>query len=259
MQTLKKSFERQNGIKDYILLKRTVTIDELCKKFRCSEATLRNDLTKLEKEGVLKRIRGGAIANEIVNHNSHLQKRMKENIKAKEKIAQYVVDYIIQAGMIITLDSGTTSIILAQKILDNQIPCTVITNNLSAATILSKNEDIQLCLAGGLFDHKHGCFHDETTDSIFKTYRSDIFFLSPNGIDSEGLVTSAGITEQSIKTKMIQHAKKTFVLADHSKFNKSELKILCTIKDVDTFITDDNVDKEIINTLSKKGAHFIII
>lgn len=41
--------------------KGTVRVTDLSQALRCSEVTIRNDLTRLEESGVLKRTHGGAV------------------------------------------------------------------------------------------------------------------------------------------------------------------------------------------------------
>ncbi len=258
MQTSKKSIERRDQICDYLSLKGSITLSELCTKFNCSEATIRNDLTALEKQGLLKRILGGAISNENTVRNSVISKRLNINIEGKKQIAEYVVKNIIEPNMIITLDSGTTNMILAQELVNSKIPCTVITNSFQAALIIAKSNDIQLCLAGGTYDQDHGSFHDDVSEYILNTYSSEVCFISPNGIDEDGLVTNAGISENSIKKQMIRHAKKTYLLADHSKLGNTELKIICSAKDVDAVITDANAASEQIRPLKQAGFNIIV-
>lgn len=258
MQTSKKASARQENIRDLLLLKGTISLSDLCETFHCSEATIRNDLAKLEKEGVLKRVLGGAVANEYTPRNSVITKRLNKELDEKNQIAEYVVNHIIKPNMIISLDSGTTNMALAQKILDNKIPCTIVTNSFYVASIISKSPDIQLCLAGGCYDFEHGSFHDDVSDLILKSYRSEICFISPNGVDKDGMVTNSGTEENLIKQQMIKQAVRTILLADNTKLNNTELKIICYAKDVDLLITDSNATAEQITSLTNAGFNIVV-
>lgn len=255
MQTSKKSIERHEKICEYLSMKGAVSLSELCDKFHCSEATIRNDLTKLEKQGLLKRILGGAISNENTVRNSVIAKRLNMNIEEKRQIAKYALKHLIKPNMIITLDSGTTNIILAEEIVNSRIPCTIITNSFQAAQVITKSNVIQLCLAGGTYDRDHGSFHDDVSEYILNTYKSEVCFISPDGVDEDGLVTNAGVSENFIKIQLIKHAKKTYILADHTKLGNTGLKIICTAQDVEGVITDDRADVEQIRLLKQAGFY----
>jgi len=257
MQTNKKALIRQKEIAEYISLKGAATLSELCKKFSSSEATIRNDLTKLEKDGLIKRILGGAISNEDNVRNTVLATRMNRNNAEKKQIAEYIAENIIKPGMTITLDSGTSTLYLAKEIAARRIPCTVITNSFQAAQALIKSSDVRICLCGGWYDPDHGSFHDEMSESVMNTYFSEICFLSPNGIDTNGLITNSGISENSIKMKMINRSHRVIVLADHSKLNKTELKVLCTSNEIESVITDSSADSNLITKLQQAGFNII--
>ena len=157
--------------------------------------------------------------------------------------------------MIITLDSGTTNIILAEEIVNSRIPCTIITNSFQAAQVITKSNVIQLCLAGGTYDRDHGSFHDDVSEYILNTYKSEVCFISPDGVDEDGLVTNAGVSENFIKIQLIKHVKKAYILADHTKLGNTGLKIICTAQDVEGVITDDRADVEQIRLLKQAGFH----
>lgn len=258
MKDTNKVIKRHREIRDLLLSNGSVTLQELCSKLNCSEATIRNDLTELEKQGILKRMYGGAVANENTIRNTKINKRLNENIEEKEQIANYVVKNLIKPNMIITLDSGTTTMALAQKLLDSKTPCTVITNSFNVASILSKSEDINLYLSGGFYDPDHGSFHDEASDYVFKNYQSEICFISPNGINMDGLITNSGTLENPIKKRMMTQANKTVLLADYTKIGATELNILSRSQDIDCLVTDKNIKSQQIAQLEKVGLKVIV-
>lgn len=258
MENSNKVNKRHNEIRNLLLLNGSVTLQELCSKLNCSEATIRNDLTALESQGVLKRMHGGAVANENTIRNTKINKRLNENMKEKEQIADYVVKHLIKPNMIITLDSGTTTMALAQKLLDSKISCTVVTNSFNVASIVSKSENINLYLAGGFYDPDHGSFHDEVSDYIFRNYQSEICFISPNGISTEGLITNSGTSENPIKKRMMSQANKTVLLADYTKIGVTELNILSNPNNIEYLVTDENIKSNQITQLEKNGLKVIV-
>lgn len=257
MTNANKVNKRHEEIRDLLLSNGSVTLQELCSKLNCSEATIRNDLTTLERQGVLKRMYGGAVANENTIRNTKINKRINENISEKEQIANYVVKNLIKPNMIITLDSGTTTMALAQKLLDKKIPCTIITNSFNVASIVSKSEAINLYLSGGFYDPDHGSFHDEVSAYVFESYQSEICFISPNGISADGLITNSGTSENPIKKKMMSQANRTVLLADYTKIGATELNVLCKPQDIDCLITDENINDQQIKQLKKVGLKVV--
>lgn len=253
MRTAKNALKRQDKIRDLLIFNGNVILVELCTLFNCSEATIRNDLAALEVQGICKRIYGGAMSTDHTSRNTNITNRLNHYQAEKNAIAEYVVTKIIKPNMIITLDSGTTNMLVAQKILDYKIPCTIITNSFLVASIISKSSNVKLHLAGGFYDSDHGSFHDEVSDLILKTMRSEICFISANGIDYQGNVTNSGIDENTIKQQMIKHALQTIVLADHSKIDNTELKVICQATDITLVVTDQKTTDKQIEMLQQAG------
>lgn len=244
---------RQEEICDLLNSEGMLSSVELSKRFNVSESTMRNDLAKLENLGMLHRIYGGAVANEYTSKNTVISKRLKLQKSEKSSIAEYVVNNFIKPSSIIILDSGTTTMLIAQRIFDKEIPCTIITNSFLIADILSKSKLTKLFLAGGLYDPDHASFHDDLSINILKSVRAEYAFISPNGVDSNGLVTSSGISENLIKQEMINQAQQTIVLADHSKIENTELKIIASAKDIYMVITDNKTPDKALKNLRKAG------
>ena len=83
-------------------------MSKLSGKFEVTEETIRRDLEKLEKEGLVTRTYGGAILNSNVkNDEIQFPKRIKKNKGLKKEIALKVLKYITP-GITLASDSSTT-------------------------------------------------------------------------------------------------------------------------------------------------------
>lgn len=255
MNNSKKARARQAQIRDMLLKKDVITLQEFCQAFNASTATIRNDLTYLEKEGYLKRVLGGAISTEGTPRNTRYHTRINLFKDEKMQIASYAIENLIKENMTIILDAGTTNQYIAQKLLEKEIPCTVITNSFNVLSILSKCVCVELYGAGGKLDKEHNSFHDERSLASIKGMKADVYFLSPNGIDIDAQVTSNAIEEHEMKREFIKCAGQVVVVADHSKFDKKAENHLIDLKEVSLIISDSKLDKNII----KKYSHDIDI
>ena len=108
--------ERIARIKQYVQEKGEVKLFELEKIFPdISVMTLRRDLKRLEEQGDVVLIKGGAKG---ISHLSRIKeeiysKRSLENTAEKYQIAKKAFEYV-EEGRSIFLDSGTTIMYLAQ-------------------------------------------------------------------------------------------------------------------------------------------------
>lgn len=251
MNNSKKARIRQAQIRDLLLKKDVVTLQEFCQTFHASTATIRNDLTYLEKEGVLKRVIGGAVSCEGTPRNTGYHARINLFKEEKMQIAEYVANNLIKDNMTIALDAGTANQYIAQKLLEKDIFCKVISNSLNVMLILSKSSNIELYMAGGKLDKEHNSFHDEKALKDIKGMKSDLYFLSPNGLDLEAQISSSAKEEQHIKQELIHNADKVIVVADHSKFDKQADYHLLNLSDVYMVISDSALPKATANKYSE--------
>lgn len=231
MNTNKKALARQAAIRDMLQKQEVVTLDQFCESLHASVATIRNDLTTLEKEGCLRRVRGGAVSTEGTPRNTVYASRIHLNERAKREVAARAIERI-QPGMTIILDAGTTCAKLAQMILEKGIVCTVYTPSLTAIQILSRSPSVELIGAGGRLDRDHNRF-----EGMFdKEIAADIYFLVPDGL-CDGMATGADREESARKQMYMRCARTTICLADDSKAGR---KAPCEIGKPDEIIISEN-------------------
>ena len=81
--------ERLMAIRQTIQMQKKASVGELSKICRVTEETIRRDLDKLEADGVVTLVHGGAIWNEgIQKEGVHFYRRMSKHLKEKQEIAR---------------------------------------------------------------------------------------------------------------------------------------------------------------------------
>lgn len=156
------SFERRNKIVDLINTQGSVLVMDLSNTFGISEVTIRADLRLLEEKGLVTRFHGGAAKPgshlaEGDNQEVILEDRYQLASDPKKRIAQAAAA-MVEEGMTIILDSGSTTLLIAEA-LARKSNITVITNSLPAAFTLSENKDLTLVVCGGTVRHKTHSMH----------------------------------------------------------------------------------------------------
>ena len=126
--------ERRARIQKLLAEQQVVSIPELAGLFGVSEMTIRRDLDHLERNGVVRRTHGGALAAERMVFEFDFQARRRANRRAKQAIARRARK-LIQPGQRLIIDTGTTSLELA-ILLRNAEDLTVITPSLAVASQL---------------------------------------------------------------------------------------------------------------------------
>ncbi len=257
-KTKSKTEIRHEKIRGLLIANDLVTVSDFCRALNCSEATIRNDLRYLEGQGLIKRSFGGAVANGNTALYANMSMRAIAYKKEKETIARYIVDHVLSSGQTIILDSGTTHVEIAQKILESSLELTVLTCSFAAASILVKSSRIKLFIAGGRYDDRDASFHDEISQAIFHSMRADICFLSVNGVSETAGFTIPSPEEAAIKQAMLRCSQKRIVTADHSKLGRIGLKVVCGFDEVDTLITNAPGHYEAVGKFQELGLEVII-
>ncbi len=237
----------------------TVKLRAFCEQLKCSESTIRNDLAYLEKEKQLRRVFGGAVRADTSPYSLiNLQNRETIFLVEKQSIAKYVADNMLKPNQTIILDAGSTNAQIAKIILERNLTITVLTASLTIGHILSNAENVTLYLFGGFYYSDRGFFYDSHIDQFIESIRADIYFLSVNGITPEAKFTITGQDETKIKSLLIGIASKTVVVADHSKLNRSAMKIVADFNSVDSLITDKQADPIFVMGLEDHGIDVIL-
>lgn len=120
--------ERFEKILEYLREKKTAPVSVLAKRLYVSEATMRRDLTELERRGLIKRLHGGAILLDGANQELPLYMRERQNTNAKRIISEKASRYIAE-GQTIFLDASSTAQYLI-KYFEGFQNLTIITNGM---------------------------------------------------------------------------------------------------------------------------------
>lgn len=232
--------ERHSKIRAALTKTGAVTVAELAKAFGVSDETVRRDLLALEREGILSRVHGGAIAVATIKPAGEFSVRIDEHRREKNELSQLAAE-LIEEGDIIAVDAGTTALEFADVIKDKFKNLTVITHSLGVFNILSHAETIQTVLVGGNYDKGEDAFWGHLTAQNLRSLHVAKAFIFPTGIS-----LSCGISDFHLKLADVQHtllsiADKIIVLADSSKFEKTSLCKLCDLKPEHIYVTDKNL------------------
>ena len=106
--------QRREKIFELIQEDGSAKVINLAKIFKVTEVTIRQDLEKLEKDGLVIKEHGGAFLKDIKDQVQSFSLGHKENIDKKELIAKKCIEFI-ENGDSIILDSGSTTTEIDRK------------------------------------------------------------------------------------------------------------------------------------------------
>lgn len=230
--------ERRNAILDLLKQKPVVHVTEISQTLFFSEATVRRDLVRLEKDGLITRVRGGAILNSASTMEIPTAVRTSENRLIKRQIAMLASEGI-HNNQTLFLDSSTTVLELI-PLLQSKRNLTIITNGLlTASRALELLPDAHLYLVGGLVrEHGIASIVGATARSFVEASHADSFFFSVHAVDPKFGTSDLSESEVEIKRAMMRNSDRSVLLADSSKFGHLGRFRLCGMEEVDSIITD---------------------
>lgn len=220
-----------------------MSVSDLAKSIFVSEPTIRRDLAYLEKEGSLKRTRGGASYIHPTLARWPFVFRNKTNIAEKLHIGKIAASFI-NYGDCIFLDSSSTCLCLA-KSFPEDIELDVLTFGIPAAQALGTNPKIFLELPGGKFHPQRECVYGKEACDYFSQHHATICFLSGYGLSADGGLTETSREEFVLKKVLHENADQTIVLMDHTKFGKTHYRKVLSFSEIDILVTDCPLPEDI--------------
>ncbi|NLJ40793.1 MAG: DeoR/GlpR transcriptional regulator [Clostridiales bacterium] len=227
---------RRNRILEIVNQNGKAKVTQLAKEFSISHVTIRNDLTEMDREGLLRRVHGGAISIEKSYYDVSLNDRMYINKNEKIKIAATVAS-LVRDGDILMMDSGTTTCYIARALADHK-NLTIVTNSMHIAREFSNNNAANLIMVGGNLDIRYQFTYGNDAIEQLKRYRANKMILATDGISAEHGLTAYHHQEIGVSRRMIDRANEIIAVADYSKIGKEGFTHITSLESIDILITN---------------------
>lgn len=249
--------ERHQQILETARAQGRVEVAGLARELAVTPETVRRDLTALERRGVLRRVHGGAIPVERLGFEPGVADRETQSAGEKDRIARAALDEVPDGGSVI-LDAGTTTVRLAQLLpIDREL--TVVTHSIPVASVLVSRPNITLHLLGGVVRGRTLAAVGDWTKAQIGEVFADVAFMGTNGISVERGLTTPDLAEATVKRALIDAARRTIVLADHTKFGREDFARVAPLADIDTVITDVGLDVELAEDIENAGPRVVVV
>ncbi|MFI6457062.1 DeoR/GlpR family DNA-binding transcription regulator [Streptosporangium amethystogenes] len=212
-----------------------VSVTELAVEHAVSEMTIRRDLDELAQQGVVRRVRGGAVSLLLRGEEPPFVVREREATEAKRRIAGEVAA-LLADGEAVLLDSGTTSLEIARAIRDRRL--TVLPLGLQVTAELSTAPRIRLVLPGGEVRPGELSFTGPLTESAIRSLRFDTAVIGCCGLSAEHGLTAHDLSDVAVKQAAIASARRVVAATDSGKFTRTAFGAVCPLDRLDMVVTD---------------------
>lgn len=249
------SLERRNKILELLNESGKVTVNELSSIFKISNVAIRQDLTELEKQGMLTRVHGGAITSYKSYYDMSLMQRLNTNSNEKVSIGKKISE-MVKDNDTIMMNAGTTPIFVMRELSDKRL--TIVTNSIALAVEGAKNPNFKIILLGGDVDSEYQFTYGISAIKALEQYTANLFILSVDGIDVNKGISTFYYQEAEICRYMMLNSNRTIVAADYSKIGRTAFAEIDSLDKIDTIVTSSNADSSKLSKLSAKDIDVIV-
>ncbi|MEO3886761.1 DeoR/GlpR family DNA-binding transcription regulator [Nonomuraea sp. B5E05] len=237
---------------EHIVRQGSASVTELAESFGVSVMTVHRDLDELERQGMVRKVRGGVTAQASNVWESNIAYRLQAHTAEKDAIAR-VVAGMIEPGGSVMLDDSTTALAVARH-LGDLAPLTVVTNFLEAIRLLAGSPDIRLIALGGEYRATHDSFLGLGCVDAVEAVSVDVVVVSTSAVSDE----YAFHQEQEIvlvKRAMLRAGARRILAVDGSKLARVALHRVAPLDDFDAIVVDSAAPADLLQRLRDRHAN----
>ncbi|MBQ8345339.1 MAG: DeoR/GlpR transcriptional regulator [Clostridia bacterium] len=212
-----------------------VSVRSLTEELFVSEATVRRDLTELERAGALKRTFGGAQALEGTPRQVPLFIRESMNSAAKSEICRQAAS-LLRDGCTVFIDGSSTAQYLVRYLAAHR-DILVVTYSIKTAELMCKSHIRTYCTGGLLIENSLVCTGQEAV-RFAETVNPDVCFFSCKGLSLDGKLTDTSEEETAVRRAFLRNSRTRVALMTGNKFGTSYFHTVCRTSDVDYLFSD---------------------
>ncbi|MGE5603279.1 MAG: DeoR/GlpR family DNA-binding transcription regulator [Nitrososphaerales archaeon] len=255
--------KRRETIIEQLARENVVRVAELSQTFGISEVSIRRDLERLQRNGLLQRVHGGAVAvvtADGARAGDHAH-GVIQHLEEKRRIGRAGAA-LIEPGDRILFDSGTTVLEVARALTNDPVRAgslTAITCSLPIVQELGHHRWIHLLLLGGIYLAERRLVIGPQTIETLRTLHADKMFLGADGMTLSHGVTTATVLEAEVDRAMIQAADEVILVADSSKVGGIGLATILPLARVHKLITDQAASASFVKALADAGVEVVLV
>lgn len=208
------ALDRLARVKEVVDTAGRARVTDLAADLGVSEMTIRRDLDDLAADGLVRRVRGGAVA---VGPQPFAE-RFARHGRAKERIAAKLLDLVGEGGAI-GLDASSTLQRMAVRL--GPVPdLTVVTNGLDTFTALTGRSGVTALLTGGELDDRTGSLVGPVATRAAGDLLLRRFFTSAAAVDPVQGSTEATLEDGEVKRSLAAASAEVILAVDSSKLGQ---------------------------------------
>lgn len=245
--------ERRRRIVEVLAARPSVGTEDLAREFGVSAETVRRDLLRLQRDGLVERVHGGALpADRPHALEDSYEERRGTNTTGKQAMAALAAA-LLRPGDTVVLDVGTSVLEAARA-----VPLTwsgrVLTNSLPVAAELSSRPGVEVLVSGGRLRAGDQALSGPHTAAFFAEYYADLALLGSGGVSATAGLTDYHPDEVDVRRVVLDHADRSYVLADATKLGAVAARHVCGLDRITGLVSDTVPDAVLTEALHAAGT-----
>lgn len=228
----------------------TIAVSELAQLTGVSEVTVRQDLTLLERDRLLRRVHGSALALDSDNVGT----RMNTRYTVKQALANYAAS-LVAAGESVFIEGGSTNALLARALADRN-DITLVTVSHYIAQLL-REATCEVIVLGGLLQKSSESMVGPLTRYCIQQIHFHKAFVGIDGWHPESGFTGRNMLRCDVVDAVLAKGVDSYALTDSSKFGQIQPYPLSPGYQVRHVITDDQLDALTLQQLNDRDINVI--
>jgi DeoR family fructose operon transcriptional repressor len=246
--------ERQLKIQESLDAGEFVDVSQLGRRFGASPSTIRRDLMRLERRGLLQRVHGGAVSAQAREDRLDFALRSVRARKEKARIGKAAA-VLVEDGQTVILDGGSTVAEVARNLVGRRIQ--IITSSLPIAEIFWDSRTTEVTLTGGYLYPRLGVLLGPFCEQTLGSLSADLLIMGIGGITETGFSNSNTLIVGS-ERRMIAASRTVMVVADHAKFGRRAMVDLAPLDVADAVVSNQELEPRYVELLEDAGVRVIL-
>ncbi|MFC1025255.1 HTH-type transcriptional regulator UlaR [Pasteurella multocida] len=231
--------------------RKALSTQDIIRLLDVSPATARRDITKLNEQGRLKKVRNGA---EVIEKKTYRSQPLAINNSGEKKRIAELAAKLCQDGDSVILTCGSTMLMLGSRLCGKNVQ--IMTNFLPLANYLIEHDHNDVVIMGGQYNKNQAIMLSLNTNAE-AIYAANIMFTSGKGLTVDGLYKTDMLIANS-EQRMLPRVGKLVVLLDSSKLGKQAGMLFSELHNIHLLITGKEADAEIIAALKRQGLNVLL-
>lgn len=241
--------QRQTRIRQLLLAEGRVVCASLAEVLQVSEHTIRRDLQELAREGVCKRVYGGAVS--TLTQTGEFETRRNVESQQKSQLAEACLP-LIKPGSVIFIDAGTTNLALAQR-LPADSGLTIVTNAPEIAVAAMGRRGCEVIILGGRIHPATAAVLGGEPQQQLSGFHFDLCFLGGCGLDSEEGLSVNDYEDAAFKRMVAQRSSEIVVALTASKIMTVSRYIVTSCQELTRLVIPASLSPEKRALLEAQG------